>query len=60
LTPQQYLTAAATRANMEETVLATGTIHPVEQVAIGAQVNGQIQSINVKRTHVSPRRWTAK
>jgi macrolide-specific efflux system membrane fusion protein len=48
LTPQQYLTAAATRANMEETVLATGTIHPVEQVAIGAQVNGQIQSINVK------------
>lgn len=46
--PQQYLSAAATYADLEETVLATGTLHPVEQVAIGAQVNGQIKSIPVR------------
>jgi macrolide-specific efflux system membrane fusion protein len=46
--PRQYLTAVATRTNMEETVLATGTLHPIEQVAIGAQVSGQIKSIRVK------------
>jgi macrolide-specific efflux system membrane fusion protein len=46
--PPQYLSAAVERVNMEETVLATGTLHPVEQVAIGAQVSGQIKSIPVK------------
>ena len=46
--PRQYLTAVAVRTDMEETVLATGTIRPVEQVAIGAQVSGQIKSIRVK------------
>jgi macrolide-specific efflux system membrane fusion protein len=46
--PPQYLSAPVTRADMEETVLATGTLHPVEQVAVGAQVNGQIRSIPVK------------
>lgn len=46
--PAQYLSAEVRRADMEQTVLATGTLHPIEQVAIGAQVNGQIKSIPVK------------
>ncbi|WP_414445205.1 efflux RND transporter periplasmic adaptor subunit [Burkholderia sp. 22PA0106] len=46
--PPQYLTATVTRGDLDENVLATGTIHPSQQVSIGAQVNGQIQSIPVK------------
>jgi macrolide-specific efflux system membrane fusion protein len=46
--PQQYLLAKVTRGDMEESVLATGTLHPVEQVSVGAQVSGQIKSIRVK------------
>jgi macrolide-specific efflux system membrane fusion protein len=46
--PPQYLTATVTRGDLDENVLATGTIHPSQQVSIGAQVNGQILSIPVK------------
>jgi membrane fusion protein, macrolide-specific efflux system len=46
--PPQYLTVTAMPADMEEAVLVTGTIHPIEQVSIGAQVSGQIKSIHVK------------
>lgn len=46
--PSPYLLAKVTRGDMEETVLATGTLHPAEQVSVGAQVSGQIKSIRVK------------
>lgn len=43
-----YLTAPVTRADIAETVLASGTITPIKQVNVGAQVNGQLKSIKVK------------
>jgi len=46
--PPRYLEAPAVIGDIEESVLATGTLHPVEQVVIGAQVSGQIKSIYVK------------
>ncbi|MBT9369005.1 efflux RND transporter periplasmic adaptor subunit [Rhizobium sp. CSW-27] len=44
----RYLTAPVTRADVEETVLATGTLKPVRLVAVGSQASGRITSIKVK------------
>ncbi|SIQ10754.1 membrane fusion protein, macrolide-specific efflux system [Rhizobium sp. RU35A] len=44
----RYLTAPVTRADLEETVLATGTLKPVRLVAVGSQASGRITSIKVK------------
>lgn len=33
--------------DLEDTVLASGTIKPVKQVSVGAQVNGQLKSLKV-------------
>ena len=44
----RYLTAPAQRANIEETVLATGTLKPVRLVAVGSQAFGRVTSIKVK------------
>jgi membrane fusion protein, macrolide-specific efflux system len=44
----QYLTADATRMDIEESVLATGVIRPCQQVAVGARVSGQVKSLEVK------------
>ncbi len=41
-------TAAVTRGDIEETVLATGILKPVKLVAVGAQVSGKIVSLKVK------------
>lgn len=41
------LTAPVTRGDIEETVLAEGTIKPRRLVAVGAQVSGRILSVNV-------------
>jgi membrane fusion protein, macrolide-specific efflux system len=43
-----FLTAPVTRGNVEETVLATGTLKPVRLVAVGSQASGRITSIKFK------------
>ena len=45
--PPQYLSAPVSRMDLEDTVLASGTIKPVKQVSVGAQVNGQLKSLKV-------------
>ncbi|WP_448151223.1 efflux RND transporter periplasmic adaptor subunit [Labrys miyagiensis] len=42
------MTAVVTRGDVEETVLATGTLKPVRLVAVGAQVSGRIISVKVR------------
>lgn len=42
-----YLTAPVLRADIEETVLASGTLQPSVQVSVGAQVSGQLESLKV-------------
>ncbi|WP_428312893.1 efflux RND transporter periplasmic adaptor subunit [Hydrocarboniphaga sp.] len=46
--PPQYLTAAAELGDVEQTVLATGTLAPSELVNVGAQVSGQVKTLEVK------------
>ncbi|MDO6386673.1 efflux RND transporter periplasmic adaptor subunit [Uliginosibacterium sp. 31-12] len=43
-----YLTAPVTKADLEEAVLATGTVQAYKQVNVGAQVSGQIKRLAVK------------
>lgn len=43
-----YLTAPVVRMDIEEVVLAGGTIKPLRAVNVGAQVNGQLKAIKVK------------
>lgn len=42
------MTVVVTRGDIEQTVLATGTLKPVKLVAVGAQVSGRITSLSVK------------
>lgn len=46
-TGSAFMTASAARGDIEETVLATGTLKPVHLVAVGAQVSGRITSVKV-------------
>lgn len=46
--PPQVATAPVELADIEDTVIATGTIESSQLVSIGAQVSGQIQSLNVR------------
>jgi len=41
------ITAPVTTGDIEETVLATGTLKPVKLVAVGAQVSGRITAVKV-------------
>lgn len=43
-----YLTAPVARADLEDSVLATGTVQAFKQVSVGAQVSGQIKRLAVK------------
>lgn len=43
-----YITSPVTRGDLEQTVLATGMIKPYKQVAVGAQVTGEIKSLKVQ------------
>ena len=43
-----YATAEARVADMENSVLASGTLEAVRQVSVGAQVSGQVKSLKVK------------
>lgn len=46
--PPEYLTAAVTKMDIEDVVLASGTIMPIKYVKVGAQVTGQLKSLKVK------------
>jgi macrolide-specific efflux system membrane fusion protein len=43
-----YITAAVATANIEDTVLASGTLKAFRQVSVGSQVSGQVKSLKVK------------
>lgn len=45
--PPRYLTAPVAMGDIEQTVLATGTIYPLKVVDVGAQVSGQIKKLDV-------------
>ena len=46
--PPQFVTAPVTRADLEDAVLASGTLQAFKQVSVGAQVSGQIKTLAVK------------
>lgn len=43
-----YITELATKTNIEQTVLADGSIKALKQVNVGAQVSGQIKALHVE------------
>lgn len=43
-----YITATATKGNIEQTVLADGSVEAFKLVNVGAQVSGQIKALHVK------------
>jgi len=45
---EKYVTAPVRKGNIENAVMATGRIDAVERVNVGAQVSGQVKSLNVK------------
>ncbi|RZT42383.1 efflux RND transporter periplasmic adaptor subunit [Cupriavidus agavae] len=45
--PAEFDTVPVARADIEEAVLASGTLTPVRQVSVGAQVSGQLKSLKV-------------
>ncbi|MBU6951975.1 efflux RND transporter periplasmic adaptor subunit [Hahella sp. HN01] len=45
--PVEYVTAPVEKRDIEQTVLATGVLEGAKQVAVGAQVTGQLKSMNV-------------
>ncbi len=44
----QYITAVATKGNLEQAVLADGSVEASKLVNVGAQVSGQIKALHVK------------
>lgn len=44
----EYITAAVTRGDLEDSVLANGVLQAVRQVEVGAQVNGQLKALKVR------------
>jgi len=47
-TTPEYITAAVVTGNIEDNVLASGTLQAAQQVSVGAQVSGQVKNISVK------------
>ena len=45
--PPRYITAPATVGDIEQTVLASGTLQPFQLIDVGAQVSGQVKSLKV-------------
>jgi macrolide-specific efflux system membrane fusion protein len=43
-----YLTATVTRGDIEDSVLASGSLQAFRQVSVGAQVSGQVKTLYVK------------
>lgn len=59
--PAQYLSARVERSDLENTVLATGTLQAFQQVDVGAQVSGQLKSLKVKLgDKVTKGQWLAQ
>ena len=46
-TTQSFLTAQAVRADMEDTVLATGELQAYQLVSVGSRASGQVKSLKV-------------
>src|SRR5450830_931405 len=46
-TAPAFITAPVARADIEDTVLANGTLKAFKQVSVGAQVSGQVKSLKV-------------
>lgn len=44
----EYVTAPVRKGDIENSVLATGQIDAIERVNVGAQVSGQVKTLNVK------------
>ena len=44
----RFVTATATRGDLEDAVLATGTVQAFKQVSVGAQVSGQVKTLLVE------------
>lgn len=44
----RFVTATASRGDIEDAVLATGTVQAFKQVSVGAQVSGQVRSLKVQ------------
>lgn len=44
----RFVTATATRGDIEDAVLATGTVQAFKQVSVGAQVSGQVRTLKVQ------------
>lgn len=44
----QLVTATANVGDIEQAVLATGTLQAFQQVSVGAQASGQVKSLKVK------------
>jgi macrolide-specific efflux system membrane fusion protein len=42
-----FVTATAVLGDLEQSVLATGTLQAFKQVSVGAQASGQVKSLNV-------------
>ena len=45
--PPRYITAPAAVADIEQTVLASGALQPLQLVDVGSQVSGQVKSLKV-------------
>jgi len=45
--PPEVITAVAARGDMEDTVLASGTIKAAKDVSVGAQASGQVKRLHV-------------
>lgn len=57
----QYITATVERGDIENAVLATGTLEGIRQVDVGAQVSGQLKSLKVKLgDKVTEGQWLAE
>jgi len=46
--PPVYLTTRVAYADIEDSVLASGVLHPVRRVDVGAQVSGQLKRLRVR------------
>lgn len=50
--PVKYMTTQVQRGTLEKKVMATGKLDALQKVDVGAQVNGQLQTLNVKEGDV--------
>ncbi|MEG0279590.1 MAG: macrolide transporter subunit MacA [Morganella sp. (in: enterobacteria)] len=50
--PVRYMTTQVQRGTLEKKVMATGKLDALQKVDVGAQVNGQLQTLNVKEGDV--------